>query len=103
MWVKRLTRKSHASWKAFPEYIMNEIAGRDTFKTQLNTKKNENNITPFYWTIIKSWSILQDNEKDNLDPYQIRRQWLWINQHIKINKKRNKLENVVRKRNKNNT
>jgi hypothetical protein len=87
MWVKRLSKKSKASWKAFPEYIMNAIAGKDTFKTQLNTKKNDHNITPFYWTIIKSWSILQEIEKNKIDPYQIRRQWLWMNQYIKINKK----------------
>jgi exonuclease III len=87
MWVKRLSKSSSASWKAFPEYVMNAIVGLDSFKTQLDTSKNTHNITPFYWTIIKSWNILQEIDKNNIDAYDIRRQWLWMNKFIKVNKK----------------
>ena len=86
MWIKRLARSTRASWKAFPEYIMNALAGLDTFNTQINTKSNVHNVTPFYWTIIKSWNILKKIDMNTIDPYEIRKQWLWSNQFIKINK-----------------
>jgi hypothetical protein len=86
MWVKRLQKPKAASWKAYPEYILKTIIGMDTFKTQLDTEKNKNNISPFYWTIIKSWNILRKMDMNIIDPYEIRRQWLWTNQFIKINK-----------------
>jgi hypothetical protein len=51
MWVKRLAKPKQASWKAYPEYILQTIAGLDSFKTHTDTTTNTNNITPFYWTI----------------------------------------------------
>jgi hypothetical protein len=86
MWVKRLSKFKVASWKAYPEYILNTIIGIDTFKTQLDIKTNKHNISPFYWTIIKSWNILKEMDIENVEPSNIRRQWLWMNKHIKINK-----------------
>ena len=86
MWVKRLQKPKAASWKAYPEYILKTIIGMDTFKTQLDTEKNKNNISPFYWTIIKSWNILNNININLVDENGIRRQWLWMNKYIKINK-----------------
>jgi hypothetical protein len=86
MWVKRLLKPKVASWKAFPEYIMSSLIGLETFKTNIDTVTNKNNITPFYWTIIKSWNILKEINKEQIDPINIRRQWLWLNKYIKINK-----------------
>jgi hypothetical protein len=85
MWVKRLSNSKLASWKAFPEYILNAIIGMNTFKTQIDTKTNRFNISPFYWTILKSWNILRNIQKEDADVLDIRRQWLWMNKNIKIN------------------
>jgi hypothetical protein len=97
IWVKRLTKTKAASWKAFPEYILNTLIGMDTFKTHINTATNNNNITPFYWTIIKSWNILKEIDKEKIDPKNIRRQWLWMNKYIKINKKEIKWNQWINK------
>jgi hypothetical protein len=87
MWVKILAKPKQASWKAYPEYILQAIIGMESFKTQIDTKSNKNNITPFYWTILKSWNILHDINKENIEIPNIKRQWLWMNKYIKINKK----------------
>ena len=86
MWVKRLSTPKVASWKAYPEYVLSTIIGMDTFKTQLDTANNKNNISPFYWTIIKSWHILKEINIEQINECNIRRQWLWMNKYIKINK-----------------
>jgi hypothetical protein len=57
----------------------------NTFKTQIDTKTNRYNISPFYWTILKSWNILRSIKNEDVDVFDIRRQWLWMNKHIKIN------------------
>ena len=97
IWVKRLSKPKAASWKAFPEYILNTLIGMDTFKTTLDTKTNKTNIAPFYWTIIKSWNILKELDKEEIDPINIRRQWLWMNKHIKINNKEIKWNQWINK------
>jgi hypothetical protein len=97
MWVKRLSKTKQASWKAFPEYVLNAIIGMDSFKTQLDTKTNNNNITPFYWTILKSWNLLQNHDYNNLEVHDIRRQWLWMNKNIKIDKKEIKWKSWIEK------
>jgi hypothetical protein len=86
MWVKRLQNPKKASWKAYPEYAFSAILGLDSFKTDLDTKINKNKITPFYWTIIKSWNILKHKITEHSNIFDIRRQWLWMNKYIKINK-----------------
>jgi hypothetical protein len=44
-------------------------------------------MDPFYWTIVKSWNIVMQKSSTDFDTYDIRRQWLWLNKHIKIGKK----------------
>jgi hypothetical protein len=87
MWVKRLLKPGNASWKAYPEYILNNLLGMNSFKTSLDTTTNNLNLDPFYWTIVKSWNITTQENNSILDTYNIRRQWLWLNKQVKINKK----------------
>jgi hypothetical protein len=86
MWVKRLLKPGTASWKAYPELVLNTLIGTNSFKTSLNIHKNYNNLDPYYWTIIKSWNILKKKDITMLDVGEIRRQWLWLNKDIKVNK-----------------
>ena len=87
MWVRRLLKPGSASWKAYPEHILETLIGLDSFKTYINTKNNWLNLDPFYWTIIKSWNILLEKKQNDMDTFDIRRQWIWMNKNIKINKK----------------
>jgi hypothetical protein len=87
MWVKRLLKPGKASWKAYPELILNNLLGLDSFKTNIDTTTNCLNLDPFYWTIVKSWNIVMQKNSTEYDIFDIRRQWLWLNKHIKVNKK----------------
>ena len=87
MWVRRLIKSKKASWKAYPEYILKTLIGMDSFKTQLNTTANKNNTTPFYWNILKEWAKMTTIVPETLDVIGIRRQYLWLNKYILINKK----------------
>jgi hypothetical protein len=98
MWVKRLYKPSNGSWKAYPKYILNTLIGMDSFKTQLNTKTNNNNVTPFYWNIIKNWVNLSTINKENIDVLNIRRQTLWLNKYIMVNKKEIKWNRWIEKK-----
>jgi hypothetical protein len=86
IWVKRLNSPRKASWKAYPTYVMKALMGMDAFRTHIDTKKNVNNVAPFYWTIFKNWNSIYDINKTLLDPFGIRRQRIWLNKYIKINK-----------------
>ena len=59
----------------------------NSFKTQLDTTTNTNNVTPFYWDIIRNWTNLNKINKESLDVPNIRRQSIWLNKYIKVNKK----------------
>jgi hypothetical protein len=87
MWVKRLLKPGNASWKAYPEFILNNLIGLESFKTNIDTKTNSSNMDPYYWTIVKSWHIVAQKGNTDQDVLDIRRQWLWLNKNIKINKK----------------
>jgi hypothetical protein len=65
---------------------MKALMGMDAFRTHIDTKKNVNNVAPFYWTIFKNWNSIYDISKTPLDPFGIRRQRIWLNKYIKINK-----------------
>jgi hypothetical protein len=95
MWVKRLCQEGTASWKAYPTYLLSKILGKNTFKSNLNVKNNIHNIPQFYWSIITSWIKLTNIENEEKTPLSIRRQILWLNQSIKINKKEVKWNNWI--------
>ena len=86
MWVKRICKEGKASWKAYPNHILNKLIGPNSFKCNLNTE-NTYNITGFYWSIIKNWTLLTEIKSEDMDVYDIRQQCIWLNKHIKISKK----------------
>ena len=85
MWVERISKEGNASWKAYPRYILNKLIGPNSFNCTLNTTKNWK-IDGFYWSIIKNWAIINDKAINDMDVMDIRRQCLWLNKHIKINR-----------------
>ena len=61
MWIKRILKEGDASWKAYPNAILNKLLGKHSFKCNPNTTKNPN-ITEFYWAIIKNWFEMQEDQ-----------------------------------------
>jgi hypothetical protein len=87
MWVRRICKEGDASWQAYPKYILNKLLGLKSFRCNLNIKNNYN-ITNFYWSIIKNWTTVNEQDLENMDVYDIRKQCIWHNKHIKIGKKK---------------
>jgi hypothetical protein len=84
MWVRRLCKNGNGSWQAYPYYELNKLIGINSFKCTLNVKKNPN-INKFYWSIIQNWNEVIDLNKDDMDVFDIRKQYIWLNKHIRIN------------------
>jgi exonuclease III len=85
MWVKRLLKTSSGSWKAYPNYILEKLLGESSFYCNTNLKNWETKISPFYMQLLEIWGETKEDPKD--DPIKLRREVLWRNKNIKINKK----------------
>ena len=96
MWIKRLCKPGDASWKAYPQYIFKKQLGINSFKCNLNIN-NIPKVDNFYWSILKNWTDIQEREEDTLTAIDIRRQVLWLNKAIIINKQEIKWNEWVNK------
>jgi hypothetical protein len=87
MWVKRLMSNEKASWKAAPDWYLREFLGIDTFRCNIKCVDKPKDFPHFYWQVMVSWfetkQILDSKEKLPID---VRRECLWLNQYIKVNK-----------------
>jgi hypothetical protein len=87
MWVKRLVTNDQASWKAFPNLFLYGLLENNTFKCNMECLTRPKDFPDFYWEVLKYWFeikslvTMQDNVPD------IRRECLWLNKNIKVNKK----------------
>jgi hypothetical protein len=87
MWVKRYMTPDKARWKAAPTFYLNEFLGTDTFKCNLDCKKKPTNFPHFYWQVMVSWfEIKQITDSREKKPMDVRKECLWLNQYIKVNK-----------------
>ena len=86
MWVKRLISTEQGSWKALPMLFLKNWMGQDTFKTTMNCNTKPINFPDFYWQIIQNWFELKNLTEAITTPMEIRRQTLWLNKSITINK-----------------
>jgi hypothetical protein len=87
MWVKRLLSDQIASWKVFPRLALNKILGLHTLQSSLNTKTNKYNLPEFYWQMLKCWIDIRNINKKLITSVEIRKEYLWYNENIKIQKK----------------
>jgi hypothetical protein len=85
MWVKRLIRPGQGSWKNFPNLIMKSVAGIHSFQCNTTKVKEGKTWPSFYQQIYAAWTKLKEKPDD--DPFNIRREILWCNKEIKIQKK----------------
>jgi hypothetical protein len=88
MWVKRLDSDDNASWKAAPNFYLKEFLGKDTFKCQMDYKEKPKGFPHFYWQVWQSWMEIREITKlEKRSPIEVRRECLWLNKNIKLNKK----------------
>jgi hypothetical protein len=88
MWAKRLVSPDHASWKAVPMFFFDMLLSYDTFKCSMKCKDKPKNFPDFYWQVLEYWNeatTLTKNTQEN--PFDIRRECLWLNKDITINRK----------------
>jgi hypothetical protein len=87
MWVKRLMTNDEASWKAAPAWYLKEFLGIDTFRCNLKCTTKPKDFPHFYWQVMVSWYEIKHilDAKEKL-PIDVRRECLWLNQYITINK-----------------
>jgi hypothetical protein len=88
IWVKRLQKSEKGSWMAYPNYLMDRLLGKDSFKCSTNLNKLRNWMPPFYSQLFEAWGKAVVSPGDvNEDPFKIRREVLWFNKNIQISKK----------------
>jgi exonuclease III len=85
IWVKRLQKSEKGSWMAYPNYILDNILGKNSFKCNTDINKLREWMSPFYLQIFEAWKKTKANSEE--DPFRIRREVLWLNKDIQINKK----------------
>jgi hypothetical protein len=86
MWVKRLMSTEEGSWKALPMLFLKDLLGKDTFKCNTTCKTKPTNFPGFYWQILQSWFELKTLTNKHKSALDIRRETLWLNKLITINK-----------------
>jgi hypothetical protein len=87
MWVKRLIKTDNASWKAVPDLYFKKCLSQDTWKCDPTCIIKQKNFPDFYWQILKCWCEVKNFNNEIITPIEIRRQCLWYNKNIKVNKK----------------
>jgi hypothetical protein len=87
MWMKRLVTKDNASWKAVPNLFLEQMLGTDTWKCDPSCVVKLKDFPDFYWQILKCWCEVKNLNNEIENPMDIRRQCLWYNNKIKVNKK----------------
>jgi hypothetical protein len=87
MWVKRLSTGEKASWKAVPYFYYDWLLGPDTWKCNLSCKIQQKHFSDFYWEILKCWCQIKELTTSQKTVIEIRRECLWFNKNIKVNKK----------------
>jgi hypothetical protein len=85
IWVKRLQQSQKGSWMAYPNYLFGKMLGKDSFKCNTDIKKVREWMPPFYFQLFEAWKKTEADTGE--DPFRIRREVIWFNKNIKINKK----------------
>jgi exonuclease III len=87
MWVRRFLSSEKASWKALLELNLKDLLGPDTFKCRLDCKEKPLNFPNFYWEMMKAWFEVTEITNQIKTPMDIRRECMWLNEKIIVNKK----------------
>jgi hypothetical protein len=85
MWVKRLLKIGEGSWKAYPKLVLSGLLDEYSFQCNTDLKEHEKTMNPFYLQLLKVWNKTKEQPGD--DVIKLRREILWKNKNIKVNRK----------------
>lgn len=83
-WIKRIVTNQTASWMQLLHTFLPQIYINDVIKCTLEPNCLDESIPSFYRQILFAWFDITPEPQSALD---IRRQIIWLNKYIKINKK----------------
>lgn len=86
MWVKRFLSDIIARWKEVANSFFNHFELKDIFFSRCDIEWLELNIPPFYAQVLAAWKSLKSLSTPT-NAFQVRKEFIWFNPHIKINKK----------------
>ena len=86
MWVKKFLSADNAKWKALLSLNLEDLLGLETFRCALECSIKPANFPNFYWQMIRAWYDIKKITNQVTTPIDIRREYLWLNKNIKINK-----------------
>jgi hypothetical protein len=86
MWVKRLLAKTEeGSWKVYPKRLLSKLLHGHSFQCNFELKNVKFPMQPFYRQLFEAWE--KTKEDPGLDPFKLRREIIWLNKKITINRK----------------
>jgi hypothetical protein len=86
IWIKRFLTPEKASWKALLNLGLEKFLGANTFKCSMSCTTKPAEMPDFYWEMIKIWCDIKNLTESIDTPIDIRRQCIWHNENITINK-----------------
>ena len=86
MWVKKFISLDNAKWKALLKLNLEDLLGLDTLKCSLDCSEKPANFPNFYWQMICAWHDVKKITNTVKTAMDVRREVLWLNKNIKINK-----------------
>jgi hypothetical protein len=87
MWIKRFLSTNNASWKALLTLNLDNLLGKDTLKCTMDCLEKPADFPNFYWLALKTWFEIKRLTQPITTPIDVRRECLWLNENIKVNKK----------------
>ena len=87
MWAKRLADKEVAQWKFIPMHMFEKLLGCDTFKISTGRRERPREFNKFYWEVFKAWLDVKNNSNMVRTAFDVRREYIWLNKEIKVEKK----------------
>jgi hypothetical protein len=87
MWVKKILSPDQAKWKSLIKLNLEDLLGLDTFKCNLDCSEKPVNFLNFYWQMMRSWFDTKRITNKINSSIDVRRECLWLNKNIKINRK----------------
>jgi hypothetical protein len=95
MWVKRLLKTEQGSWKVYPDFLLEKILGKHSFQCTFDIKGLKPWMPVFYRQLFEAWEKTKSPPEE--DPFKLRRQVLWQNDNIIIQKKKVYYKNWYKK------
>ena len=91
MWIKRLLKEEKGSWKCYPNYIIEKLAGKHSFQCNTTAIEKGKIWPPFYRQVFDAWAKVRENPGNDL--FKVRREIIWWNKDILRQKRKYFIKN----------